>query len=185
MKLFSQAEPAELFAQHSTEKVVAVSFTYKVLLEIHDPRDLLSGKKFWIPSVISSVQLKKEADQFCFLAHSDIWQGRRWEVSKHVLGLCWKRRREGAWVLSAIEGGLWSLTSLIFGDEHGRLAGTELPPTLGSLPLSTTALAGYLHPLEPPTISQLKQLPHTSSIPTGLVFASNIQTPEQLQMSHC
>lgn len=55
----------------------------------------------------------------------------------------------------------------------------------GLTPLSTTALAGYLHPLEPPTISQLKQLPHTSSIPTGLVFASNIQTPEQLQMSHC
>lgn len=45
MKLLSQAEPAELFAQHSTEKVVAVSFTSKVLLEIHDPRDLLSGKK--------------------------------------------------------------------------------------------------------------------------------------------
>lgn len=45
MKFFSQAEPAEFFAQHSTEKVVAVSFTSKVLLEIHDPRDLLSGKK--------------------------------------------------------------------------------------------------------------------------------------------
>ena len=45
MKLFSQAEPAELFAQHSTEKVAVVSFTSKVLLEIHDPRDLLSGKK--------------------------------------------------------------------------------------------------------------------------------------------
>lgn len=66
MKFFSQAEPAELFAQHSTEKVVAVSFMYKVLLEIHDPRDLLSGKKFWIPSVISSVQLKKEAERFWF-----------------------------------------------------------------------------------------------------------------------
>lgn len=45
MKFLSQAEPAELFAQHSMEKVVAVSFTSRVLLEIHDPRDLLSGKK--------------------------------------------------------------------------------------------------------------------------------------------
>lgn len=45
MKLFLQAEPAELFAQHSTEKVVAASFTSKVLLDIHDPKDLLSGKK--------------------------------------------------------------------------------------------------------------------------------------------
>lgn len=136
MKLFSQVEPAELFAQHSTEKVVAVSFIYKVLLEIHDPRELLSGKKFWIPSVISSVQLKKEADQFWFLAHSDIFQGRRWEVSKHVLCLCWKRRREGVWVLSAIEWDFRSLTSLIFGDGHGRVSRdwatsyTGLTPTL-------------------------------------------------------
>lgn len=45
MKLFSQAEPAELFAQHSMENVVVVSFKSKVLLEIHDPRDFLSGKK--------------------------------------------------------------------------------------------------------------------------------------------
>lgn len=45
IKLFLQVEPAELFAQHSTEKVAVVSFTSKLLLEIHDPRDLLSGKK--------------------------------------------------------------------------------------------------------------------------------------------
>lgn len=64
MKLFSQAEPTELLAQHSTEKVVAVSFTSKTLLEIHDPRDLLSGKKLWIPSVIFSVQLENKGDQF-------------------------------------------------------------------------------------------------------------------------
>lgn len=123
MKLFSQAEPAELFAQHSTEKVVAVSCTYKVLLEIHDPRDLLSGKKFWIPSVISSVQLKKEVDQFRYLAFfSDICHRRRWEVPKHVLCVCWKWRREGVCVLSATEWDLWSLTNLVFGDGHSRVS---------------------------------------------------------------
>lgn len=66
MKFFSQVKPAELFAQHSMEKVVVVSFTSKVLLEIHDPSDLLSGKKLWIPSVISSVQLKKKQSSFDF-----------------------------------------------------------------------------------------------------------------------
>lgn len=90
MKLFSQAEPTELLAQHSTEKVVAVSFTSKTLLEIHDPRDLLSGKKLWIPSVIFSVQLENKRGQFWSLAHIGISWGRRWDVSKQALHLCWK-----------------------------------------------------------------------------------------------
>lgn len=34
-----------------------------------------------------------------------------------------------------------------FVKDMAGLAGTELPPTLGSLPLSTAALAEYLHPL--------------------------------------
>lgn len=92
MKLFLQLEPTRLLAQHSTENVVAVSFTSKILLEIHDPRDLLSGKKFWIPSLISSVQLENKGVQLWFLACTHFSQ-RRWDVSKQVLHLHWKGGR--------------------------------------------------------------------------------------------
>lgn len=115
IKLFLQVEPAELFAQHSTEKVVVVSFISKVLLEIHDPRDFLSGKKLWIPSVISSVQLKKKADQFWFLAHSGICQRRSWDASKHDFCLCWKWGTDGlVFYLSLLEWGFRPVDILIF-----------------------------------------------------------------------
>lgn len=136
MKLLSQAEPAELFAQHSTEKFVAVSFTCKVLLEIHAPSDLLSGKKLWIPSVISSVQLKKKADQFWFLAHGGIFQGRRWDASKHVLRLCWKGGKEGGidgfgFYLSLLEWGFRAVARLnFFVMDMAGSAGGELAPHL-------------------------------------------------------
>lgn len=90
MKLFLQAEPAELFAQHSTEKVVAASFTSKVLLDIHDPKDLLSGKKLWIPSVISSVQLKKRGNQLIF--------GSQWHFPREKVG------RGKTYLTSVLEG---------------------------------------------------------------------------------
>lgn len=166
MKFFSQAEPAEFFAQHSTEKVVAVSFTSKVLLEIHDPRDLLSGKKLWIPSVISSVQLKKKADQFWFLAHDGIFQGRRWDVSKHVLcDMSVLVGIEGGidgigFYLSLLEWGFRAVASLIFGDGHdGVCRGwTGLTISYTGLTLSpTTALAGHLHRLNN-GISRVSQL---------------------------
>lgn len=188
MKLLSQAEPAELFAQHSTEKVVAVSFTSKVLLEIHDPRDLLSGKKLWIPSVISSVQLQKEADQFGCLAHGGIFQGRRWDASKHVLRLCWKGGKAGGidgfgFYLSLLEWGFRAVTSLIFCDGHGRVSRgwtglptsyTGLTPTLqhclGRAPTTPTSRTS--------TNFTADATPATTAIPTGFTFTSNTQTAE-------
>lgn len=82
MNLFAQDEPTELFAQHSTEKPITLSCITKMLLECQDPKVSLSCVSLQIPSVISSVQLKRNEVQLWLLQPAQgFGEAKSWEVA--------------------------------------------------------------------------------------------------------
>lgn len=77
-----------MFAQHSTEKPVTVSSKSSVLLEIQDPKLLCSGTTFEMPSVISSVQLKRRESVCDLTSYTSFVGAKEWGGS----ALCVRRR---------------------------------------------------------------------------------------------
>lgn len=60
-RIVSQDVPRELYAQHFTRNPLTASLMFRVLLDIHCPNTFLLAFLFQIPSVISSVQLKRNS----------------------------------------------------------------------------------------------------------------------------
>lgn len=66
--IVSQDVPRALYAQHFTRFPLTASLKFRVLLDIHCPNTFLSAFLLQIPSVISSVQLKRNGRQRSRLA---------------------------------------------------------------------------------------------------------------------
>lgn len=58
-RIVSQDVPRELYAQHFTRNPFTASLMLRVLLDTHCPNTFLLAVLFQMPSVISSVQLKR------------------------------------------------------------------------------------------------------------------------------